>query len=91
MTQPTVSGIEITSDPGTDRIYVPGDGIEAAVTFSETVQVTGAPQLVLEVGGVNRSATYYGRGSGTVLVFTHTVADGESDTDGVGSRRTSSA
>ena len=84
MTAPTVSSIAIASDAGTDRIYVPGDRIEAAVTFSETVKVTGAPQLVLEVGGVNRSATYYGRGSGTVLVFTHTVADGESDTDGVG-------
>ena len=83
MTAPTVSSIAIASDAGTDRIYVPGDRIEAAVTFSETVKVTGAPQLMLEVGGVGKAATYYGRGSGTVLVFTHTVADGESDTDGV--------
>ena len=83
MTAPTVSSIAIASDAGTDRIYVPGDRIEAAVTFSETVKVTGAPQLMLEVGGAGKAATYYGRGSGTVLVFTHTVADEESDTDGV--------
>ena len=83
MTAPTVSSIAIASDAGTDRIYVPGDRVEAAVTFSETVKVTGAPQVMLEVGGAGKAATYYGRGSGTVLVFTHTVADGESDTDGV--------
>ena len=83
MTAPTVSSIAIASDAGTDRIYVPGDRIEAAVTFSETVRVTGAPQLMLEVGGAGKAATYYGSGSGKVLVFTHTVAEGESDTDGV--------
>ena len=60
-----------------------GDRIEAAVTFSETVKVTGAPQLMLEVGGAGKAATYYGSGAGKVLVFTHTVADGEGDTDGV--------
>ena len=73
----------IASDAGTDRIYVPGDRIEAAVTFSEPVKVTGAPQVMLEVGGAGKAATYYGSGSGKVLVFTHTVAEGESDTDGV--------
>ena len=83
MTAPTVSSIAIASDAGTDRIYVPGDRIEAAVTFSETVKVTGAPQLMLEVGGAGKAATYYGSGAGKVLVFTHTVADGEGDTDGV--------
>ena len=83
MTAPTVSGIVIASDAGTDRIYVPGDRIEAAVTFSEPVKVTGAPQVMLEVGGAGKAATYYGSGSGKVLVFTHTVAEGESDTDGV--------
>ena len=83
MTAPTVSTVAIASTAGTDRFYVPGDRIEAAVTFSERVEVTGAPQLMLEVGGVGKAATYYGRGSGKVLVFSHTVADGDSDTDGV--------
>ena len=83
MTAPTVSSVAIASDAGTDRIYVPGDRIEAAVTFSERVRVTGAPQVILKVGGVNKAATYYGSGAGTVHVFSHTVADGEGDTDGV--------
>ena len=83
-TAPTVSGIRISSNPGTDRTYAAGDEIGVTVTFSETVEVTGTPQLSLELGGGIRTATYEG-GSGTAaLVFAYKVADGESDTDGVG-------
>ena len=83
-TPPTVSNIEITSDPGTDRTYAVDDEIQVTVTFSETVAVTGTPELRLELGGGQRTATYEG-GSGTAaLVFGYTVAAGESDMDGVG-------
>ena len=83
-TSPTVSKLEITSDPGTDRTYAVDDEIQVTVTFSETVEVTGTPQLRLELGGGRRTADYEG-GSGTAaLVFAYKVADGESDTDGVG-------
>ena len=83
-TPPTVSTIAISSDPGTDRTYAAGDEIRVTVTFSETVAVTGTPQLRLELGGGSRTATYEG-GSGTAaLVFAYEVANGESDTDGVG-------
>ena len=83
-TPPTVSKIEVSSDPGTDRTYAAGDEIRVTVTFSETVFVTGTPQLRLELGGGQRMADYEG-GSGTAaLVFGYTVAAGESDTDGVG-------
>ena len=83
-TDPTVSRVAITSDPGTDRTYVVDDEIQVTVTFSETVEVTGTPQLTLELGGGRRTATY-GGGSGTAaLLFAYEVADGESDTDGVG-------
>ena len=83
-TPPTVSKLEITSNPGTDRTYAAGDDIQVTVTFSETVEVTGTPQLSLELGGGRRTATYEG-GSGTAaLVFAYEVADGESDSAGVG-------
>ena len=83
-TPPAVSNIEISSDPGTDRTYAVDDEIQVTVTFSETVEVTGTPQLTLELGGGQRTGTYEG-GSGTAaLVFGYTVAAGESDTDGVG-------
>ena len=83
-TPPRVSMIAISSNPGTDEAYAAGDEIQVMVTFSETVEVTGTPQLTLELGGGRRTATY-GGGSGTAaLLFAYEVADGESDTDGVG-------
>ena len=83
-TPPAVSDIEISSNPGSDRTYAVDDEIQVTVTFSETVEVTGTPQLTLELGGGQRTGTYEG-GSGTAaLVFGYTVAAGESDTDGVG-------
>ena len=81
---PTVSKLEISSNPGSDRTYAAGDEIEVTVTFRETVEVTGTPQLQLELGGGLRTAAYRG-GTGTAaLVFAYEVADGESDTDGLG-------
>ena len=83
-TSPEVSSVAISSNPGSDRTYAAGDDIEVMVTFSETVEVTGTPQLRLELGGGTRTATYEG-GTGTAaLVFAYEVADGESDNDGVG-------
>ena len=81
---PVVSTVTITSNPGPDRTYAPGDEMEVTVTFSETVEVEGTPRLQLELGGGVRTAAYRS-GTGTAaLRFTYTVADGESDTDGVG-------
>ena len=83
-TSPTVSKLEITSNPGTDRTYAAEDDIQVTVTFSETVEVTGTPRLQIELGGGSRTADYQG-GSGTAaLVFEYEVADGDSDMDGVG-------
>ena len=83
-TSPEVSSVAISSNPGSDQTYAAGDEIEVMVAFSETVEVTGTPQLRLELGGGTRTATYEG-GTGTAaLVFAYEVADGESDTDGVG-------
>ena len=83
-TAPVIDTIEITSNPGPDRTYAAEDDIQVTVTFSETVEVTGTPRLQIELGGWRRTADYQG-GSGTAaLVFAYEVADGESDTDGVG-------
>ena len=82
-TPPEVSSLAIGSNPGSDRIYAAGDEIQVTVTFSETVEVEGAPRLRLRVGIRNRTAGYL-RGTGTAaLVFGYEVADGEEDTDGV--------
>ena len=80
---PTVSTIAISSDPGTDRTYAAGDEIRVTVTFDEAVVVAGPLRLTLNVGGGNRTANYQS-GVDATLLFSYTVAGGESDTDGVG-------
>ncbi len=63
-------------------IYGIGDDIEVTVTFSEDVTVTGAPELDLDIGGSAKAAGFLKTEESTV-VFSYTVAEGDSDTDGV--------
>ena len=80
---PTVSTVEISSNPGADQTYTIGNEIEVTVQFSETVLVEGTPQLRLRVGSRTRTAGYL-RGTDTAaLVFVYEVAEGDEDSDGV--------
>ena len=82
-TAPLVSSLAIGSNPGSDQTYAAEDEIEVRVTFNETVEVEGTPQLRLRVGSRTRTAGYES-GTGTaVLVFGYEVAEGDEDTDGV--------
>ena len=82
-TSPTVSKVEISSDPGSDRTYVAEDEIQVTVTFSETVEVEGTPRLRLRVGSRTRTADYLRGADSAALVFGYDVAEGDEDTDGV--------
>ena len=64
---------------GTYRI---GDDIQVTVTFSEDVTVTGSPRLELAIGSNNRTAAYESS-TATDVVFSYTVAAGDSDTNGI--------
>ena len=81
--------VAITSDPGTDMTYAWRNGyggqevVEATVTFSEPVVVTGAPELKLDVGGQTRHARYHSGSGSTSLVFRYSVTQFETDTDGI--------
>ena len=82
---PSVEWVAVTSDPGEDGYYAIDDTIELTATFTEAVDVTGAPRLRFNVGSTTESATYV-RGSGTdALVFAYTVveADAVEDHDGI--------
>ena len=81
-TAPTVSSIAITSDAGDDDTYVAGDKIDFVVTFSESVKVTGDPQLTLSLGDGTRIAAHI-PSSGATVKFTYTVVVGDVDDDGV--------
>ena len=45
---PSISGVTITSTPGSDSAYQPGENIQVQVTFSETVKVTATATVDLE-------------------------------------------
>lgn len=82
-TAPLITGAAIVSDAGEDGTYVLGDRIRALVSFSEPVDVSGAPTLALNVGGAARQAAYEGGSGSAALAFSYTVAAGDNDADGV--------
>ena len=76
--QPLVSAV---SSSTSDGAYNAGDTLLITVTFSETVTVTGTPQLTLETGSTDAVLNYVS-GSGTAtLVFRYIVASGHTSAD----------
>ncbi len=81
---PTVTGVTLSGHPnGANGVYIAGDAIEVAVEFSETVAVTGTPQVALTVGEAARQAAYDSGSGETSLVFRYTVVSGDADADGI--------
>ena len=83
---PSVAGVAVTSDAGDDDTYILGDVIRITLTFSEAVNVTGSPQLKIDMDpadwGEKRAA--YEDGSGTAsLTFAHTVVEPNYSTQGI--------
>ena len=80
-TAPTVQSVSSSTADGT---YTTGDTITINVVFSEDVTVNtsgGTPQLTLETGSTDQTATY-SSGSGTnTLAFSYTVQDGDTASD----------
>ncbi|WP_141400505.1 DUF4347 domain-containing protein [Magnetospirillum sp. 15-1] len=75
---PTVSGVTSSTANGSYKV---GDTISVQVNFSESVTVTGTPQLTLETGTTDRTVNY-ASGSGTSsLTFTYTVQAGDTTAD----------
>ena len=63
-------------------VYRIGDEVQATMTFSENVAVTGSPQLELAIGSSNRTAEYEST-DGSAVVFSYTVAERDSDSNGI--------
>ena len=75
---PTVTAVAVTSNAGNDQTYAFGETIRVTLTFSEAVDVTGAPQLAIDMDPADWGTKWagYERGSGTTsLVFAHTVIE----------------
>ena len=80
---PTVTAVALTSVPQADGEYRQGETIEVSVTFSAPVTVTGTPTIGLEVGTETRPAAYARNAGPAVLLFSYTVAEEDTDADGV--------
>ena len=83
---PTVTGVAVASDAGDDDTYAKDDVIEVTVTFSEAVEVTGSPQLAIDMDPAEwgEKEAGYESGSGTAsLTFTHTVVEPNISTQGI--------
>ena len=69
--------VAITSDPGWDTTYAPGDEIEVSITFNQPVSVdttNGRPYVVLTSGVRHRNATFASVDpTSRILTFTYTV------------------
>ncbi|MDP1977010.1 DUF4347 domain-containing protein, partial [Undibacterium sp.] len=69
------------SSNAANTTYAAGTVIPVTITFNETVNVTGAPQLTLETGTIDR-VTNYVSGSGTnTITFNYTVQVGDVSAD----------
>jgi hypothetical protein len=79
-----IDSVEITGATGilNGRLNA-DDVVSVTVTTSETVTVTGTPQLKLNIGGVDRFADYQPGGGSAALVFSYTIQNGDTDTDGI--------
>ncbi|MCW3016576.1 MAG: Fibronectin type domain protein [Solirubrobacterales bacterium] len=83
-TPPTVSTV---SSSLANASYTVGQVVPLTVTFSESVDVAGTPQLLLETGATDRQASYAAGSGSATLTFNYTVQVGDtsSDLDYVGS------
>ena len=82
LTPPTVSSVAISSEPGDDDTYAIDDLVTVEVTFSEDVEVTGAPQLELDFADTPKTASYLLH-EGAVMTFSYKVVLNDSAPDGI--------
>ncbi|ABK77984.1 hypothetical protein CENSYa_1361 [Cenarchaeum symbiosum A] len=75
-TTPTVRSVSANSTAEKEN-----GTVAITITFSEPVNVTSAPQLLLEVGADNVTAEYASGSGTTELVFNYTVLDGHNSPD----------
>ena len=83
---PSVTGVEVTSDAGDDDTYALSDTIRITLTFSEKVDVTGSPQLKIDMDPAEwgeKWAAYESGGGTASLTFVHTVVEPNYSTQGI--------
>ncbi|WP_419554669.1 Calx-beta domain-containing protein [Candidatus Poriferisodalis sp.] len=88
---PRIASVAVTSDPGADETYVIGDDIVVTFTFDKDITLTDAsphtPNIFLYLGigfaDEKEPRCALGTAPTKVLACTHTVGEGDEDTDGI--------
>ena len=80
---PTVTGIALTSAPGSDNTYAIGDAVTATVTFDAAVDITGSPQLELDFDGTAKAAACATGTNTTTMACSYTVVVGDAAPNGI--------
>ena len=80
---PDVSSVALTSAPGFDNTYGIGDAVEATVTFSAAVDISGTPQLELDFNGTAKAAACTTATNTTTMACSYTVAVGDVAAGGI--------
>ena len=78
-----VSSVALTSAPGSDNTYAIGDAVEATVTFSAAVDITGTPQLELDFDDTAKGAACATGTNTPTMVCSYTVVVGDTAPNGV--------
>ena len=83
--RPDVIRVVISSDAGAERYYVEGETIRVTLTYTEAVDVTGAPRLKIKIDpDWGEFAANYERGTGTdTLIFAYQVAEPNTSPRGI--------
>ena len=81
---PVVTGVALTSMPGSDDTYAIGESVTATVTFDKAVDVTAGPQLTLLVGTADKAAGCAAATNTTTMECSYEVAANDTAPDGVG-------
>lgn len=66
-----------------DNVMNVGDELSLVVTMSEVVNVTGEATLPFMLGESQKNASYVSGSGSSILVFTYTIAAGDTDSDGI--------
>ena len=84
---PTITDMEVTSDPGIDETYGIGHTANVSIRFSEQVSVdtsSGMPQLILNIGESTETVVCAAHATDLdTLVCSYEVAENDADTDGI--------
>ena len=80
---PAITAVALTSNPGRDSTYAIDDVVKATVTFSEAVDVAGAPQLELDFNGTMKTAACEPETNTTELSCAYDVVAGDVAADGI--------